>query len=68
MAVALSCSKDNTDDQLIPATQQSDKDTTNIISNLIVSDGIFEGEWRYSCRLPLSEVGHRDRPEEGNVS
>ena len=48
MAVALSCSKDNTDDQLIPATQQSDKDTTNIISNLIVSDGIFEGEWRLS--------------------
>ena len=48
MAVALSCSKDDIDDQLIPATQQSDKDTTNIISNLIVSDGIFEGEWRLS--------------------
>ena len=44
----MSCSKDNTDDQLIPATQQSDKDTTNIISNLIVSSGIFEGEWRLS--------------------
>ena len=44
----MSCSKDNIDDQLIPATQQSDKDTTNIISNLIVSSGIFEGEWRLS--------------------
>ena len=48
LAVAMSCSKDNIDDQLIPATQQSDKDTTNIISNLIVSSGIFEGEWRLS--------------------
>ena len=48
MAVAMSCSKDNTDDiydQQI--AQLSENDTTNI-SDLIVSSGIFEGEWRLS--------------------
>ena len=49
MAVALSCSKDNTDDVYNQQIAQlSDKDTTNIISNLIVSSGTFEGEWRLS--------------------
>jgi len=48
MAVALSCSKDNTDDVYNQQIAQlSDKDTTNI-SSLIVASGIFEGEWRLS--------------------
>lgn len=48
MAVALSCSKDNTDDVYNQKIAQlSDKDTTNI-SGLIVSSGTFEGEWRLS--------------------
>ena len=48
MAVAMSCSKDNTDDVYNQQIAQlSDKDTTNI-SSLIVSSGTFEGEWRLS--------------------
>jgi hypothetical protein len=48
MAVAMSCSKDNIDDVFDQhIAQQSANDTTNI-SNLIVSSGIFEGEWRLS--------------------
>ena len=49
LAVAMSCSKDNIDDvynQQI--SQQSANDTTNVLSSLIVSSGIFEGEWRLS--------------------
>ena len=48
LAVAMSCSKDNTDDVYNQQIAQlSDKDTTNI-SSLIVSSGTFEGEWRLS--------------------
>jgi hypothetical protein len=64
MAVALSCSKDNTDDiydQQI--AQLSENDTTNI-SDLIVSSGIFEGEWRLSkygktCEGRIEANGNR---------
>ena len=48
MVVAFSCSKDDTDDVYNQQIAQlSDKDTT-VISGQIVSDGIFEGEWRLS--------------------
>lgn len=48
MAVALSCSKDDIDDhQDAPIPQWAENDTT-VISGQIVSDGIFEGEWRLS--------------------
>lgn len=47
MAVALSCSKDNTDDQITQIPQQAENDTT-VISGMTASDGVFEGEWRLS--------------------
>jgi len=47
LVVAMSCSKDNIDDQLAPNPQQSANDST-AISDLITSSGIFEGEWRLS--------------------
>ena len=49
LAVAMSCSKDNIDDVYTQQiSQQSANDTTNVLSSLIVSSGIFEGEWRLS--------------------
>lgn len=47
MAVAMSCSKDDTHDDLAGIPQQSENDT-NVISNLTTTDGTFEGEWRLS--------------------
>ncbi len=48
LAVAMSCSKDNTDDVYNQKIAQlSAEDTTNI-SDLIVASGTFEGEWRLS--------------------
>ena len=47
MAVVISCSKDNIDDQFAHNPQQSANDTT-VISGQITYDGTFEGEWRLS--------------------
>ena len=48
MAVALSCSKDDIDDHLDAPFPQSAENDTTVISGLIASDFIFEGEWRLS--------------------
>ena len=48
MAVALSCSKDDIDDHHDAPFPQSAENDTTVISDQIVSDGIFEGEWRLS--------------------
>ena len=48
MAVALSCSKDDIDDHQDALIPQAAENDTTVISGQIVSDGIFEGEWRLS--------------------
>ena len=44
----MSCSKDDIDDHLDAPFPQSAENDTTVISGLIASDFIFEGEWRLS--------------------